>query len=113
MYQLLATHMQVTDYLGTSRENVSQRIDMAGLNAAQVELTIFEDPGGAFVQVDLDQSNDGENWSSVGSRGPFGLGYNLLQAFTGLKGRYVRVRLYLTDFGNPTVVAFGINRSRQ
>jgi hypothetical protein len=116
MYELLARQMYVTDVSGapTSVPNVSRTIEMEGSNAVRVEMTVFAltlDP----ITVNYYVSDDDENWAYLTQQTGIGYGYTLLNAVTGIKAKFLRLRPFIELPGSTgiAIVGFGINKSVQ
>ena len=97
---------------GTLSE-VSQAVTMDGANSAQVDVVIFSLTGTTpQVAVQLQESNDLENWRDKGSVTNITLaGYTLLSAVTAIATAYVRVKMTLSGTIPVAVVSAGLNTS--
>jgi hypothetical protein len=96
---------------GTTVE-VSQPVALQGNNAVQVEMTVFRLTA-TNVSVQLQLSNDLENWTDEGSaQTTTAEGYKLFTKITSLAAAYARLEFTLTGSG-VGVYAAGINLSAQ
>lgn len=107
MYHQLASRLA----LGTDATEVSQPVNMAEANAAQMEATVFY-IAGSGLEFQLQSSNDLENWQPVDSAVGVGLGFTLLAALQDIAAAYVRIA-YTTDGSTTAVFAAGLNTSSQ
>lgn len=104
MYTQVASKLAVVS--GTTA--FSQAVAMAGANAALFEFTVFA-KGGGDVDVQLQGSNDLENWEEVGAAtGGNAVGYFASTAQTAIAYQYVRL-MYTQNTSGTAIVAAGIN----
>lgn len=110
MYQVLATKLYLSAS-GTASE-VSTAVSMEGANSVQVDYTIFSLTGSSpEVSLQLQHSNDLENWTNLGSPSPTtSVGWKLGPSATAVTAAYVRVKyLFSAGSGQTAVIAAGIN----
>jgi hypothetical protein len=101
--------------LSTTLSEVSQAVSMDGANSAQVDIVVISLSGsGATVTVQLQESNDLENWKDKGSgTAPTAVGYTLAAAVTAISSAYVRVKATASGTTPIAVVSIGLNTSLQ
>lgn len=107
MYTSLCSKLAVTD----AKDEFSPAVSMAGNNAVQIEATLFNNTATSLT-VDLQGSNDGQNFSSITVYPGFLLGYNAPNKSTGIGFEQVRLRYAVVGSG-VIIVAAGINTSFQ
>lgn len=110
MYQVLATKLYLSAS-GTASE-VSTAVSMEGANSVQVDYTIFSLTGSTpTVRLQLQQSNDLENWTTLGSQSTKdSVGWTLGPSATAVTAAYVRVKYDFSAGSSQTaVIAAGIN----
>ena len=91
----------------TGGDAYSQAVSMAGANAVEVECTIFNLGGATSLSITVQQSNDLQNWSNVGSSTTAVLGFTRLSQ-SSIAGQYVRL-LYRVVGTGTIIMAAGIN----
>lgn len=94
---------------------VSQAVTMDGANAAQVDVVVFSLSGTSpQVSIQLQESNDLENWRDRGSATTISaVGYTLTAAVTAIATAYVRVKVTASGTSPVTVVSAGLSTSLQ
>jgi hypothetical protein len=99
----------------SSLSDVSQAVTMDNANAAQFDVVVFALSGSSpQVSVQLQESNDLENWRDKGSATVISaVGYTLAAAVTGIATAFVRVKVTLSGTTPISVVSIGINTSLQ
>ena len=103
MYSELASKCAVT--FGT--KEFTQAVDMAGANGAQCEVTCFV-KGGGNVSLQLQGTNDLQNWTDVGTAiSVTAVGF-FTGSITGVGYQYVRIELDQATSGTA-ILACGIN----
>lgn len=103
MYAAVSNKLSVVN--GT--DQFSSAVAMSGANAARVELTVFANSA-TSLSIDLQGSNDLQNWAIVGSAHTgYTVGYNSF-AETAVSFQFVRLRYYVVGTGT-IIVAAGIN----
>jgi len=104
MYHSFADKLVVTGL------QVSQAIDMHDANAAQIELTIYDLGGAVALLLDIQGSNDLQNWETLDSTSfpSTGFAYHQVQS---IAFAYVRLR-YDLDGPGAAIVAIGANTAR-
>lgn len=108
MYYPLSSKLCVV----TGTDQFSAAIAMNGDNAVQLEATVFTLGGATSLTLDLQGSNDTQNWSSITVSAGLVLGYSAPNKSTGVGYAFVRVRYSGVDAGT-IIVASGLNTSRQ
>ena len=108
MYYRVADRLAIT----TSAAGYLQAVNMAGANAVLTDLVVINKGGSCTFTAQLQQSNDLENWSNVGSPVTMtttDLGYTTLGA-TSISGQHVR--LVLTTSANTVIASAGISTAQ-
>lgn len=108
MMTLLASKLAVVD--GT--DAVSAAVPMEGYNAVQADAVIFELGGATGLTVDLQGSNDRENWATIVTSTGMVLGFNAPALRTAVGWAWVRLR-YTVEGTGSVIVSAGINTSVQ
>ena len=105
MYTQVASKLHVP----TGTPCYSQAVSMEGGNAIGVELTVFNDGGGAGVTVAYEVSNDLENWDNGATLlSSIGVGYDYQSVSSpSMASRYVRLVYNAEE--QDCIVAAGIN----
>ncbi len=107
MYTRLTEHLCVT----SSTVQATRAVCMGYADAVQLDVVVFVMPEGANLTVDLQGSNDGENWISVGTFNAFVPGYSAMGPTTNIAWRYVRV-VVSSDNAGTSIVAIGLNAAQ-
>jgi len=113
MYQQLFTRLGLT---GSGTYEVSQPVSMQGANAAQVDVVVISLAGTSpTVTLQLQESNDLENWKDKGSSSGAlsATGYTLVAAVTAISSGYVRVKATAGGTSPVAVLSVGLNTSQQ
>ncbi len=109
MYAKLADKLSVTTALSP---DFSPAVSMAGANAFRVELTIFAVVAAATLTVEVQGSNDLQNWgTALAAVAGLTVGYNSPATFQGTAIAFAYVRLKYTSVGagGAVILASGIN----
>lgn len=113
MYQVLTTKLYMSNSTTPAYSTV---VSMDGSNAAQVDYTVFFLSGSGIptVRVQLQQSDDMENWADLGSPSTTtAAGFILGPSSTGITAKYLRVKYDFSLGTAPTaIVAAGINTTK-
>lgn len=110
MYTQLASRLAVSQAAGAE---VSQAVSMEGNNAGKVEITVYNlVTGGTSVTLDIDGSNDMQNWSQIAQYTGIGVGYGAQANATAIAYQYVRLKYACVGSGGVAIVAAGVNLSR-
>lgn len=99
---------------GSVTSEVSQAVEMQGANAAQVSAIVFalSGSGSPAVSLQLQESNDLENWSDKGSAtSATAVGFKMCTAVTSIAAAYIRLKITLAGGATTAVVAGGVNTS--
>ncbi|NUN51015.1 MAG: hypothetical protein HUU15_19590 [Candidatus Brocadiae bacterium] len=107
MYAALATKLSVVN----SVDQFSPAVPMDCANAVQLEVTIFNLTATSLT-VEIQGSNDMQNWSVVTTNTGLVVGYSAPTKSTGVGFRYVRLRYSIVGTG-LAIVAAGVNTSAQ
>ena len=92
------------------QSEVSQAVAMEGYNTVNSELVMFS---GGTVNMEYEESNDLENWTSVSAVNSISAPYTLLGSKT-ITCAYVRMRCTENEpEGATALVSYGINLSAQ
>ncbi|KAF0244130.1 MAG: hypothetical protein FD180_2791 [Planctomycetota bacterium] len=103
MYAAVSNKLSVVNGV----DQFSSAVAMSGSNAARVEFTIFANSA-TSLSIDLQGSNDLQNWAIVGSAHTgYVVGYNSF-AETAVSFQFVRLRQYVVGTGT-VIIAAGIN----
>ena len=103
MYAAVSNKLSVVNGV----DQFSSAVSCQGANAARVEFTIFANSA-TTLSIDLQGSNDLQNWALVGvAHTGFTVGYNSF-AETAVSFQFVRLRCYVVGTGT-IIVAAGIN----
>jgi hypothetical protein len=107
MYTRVASNVAVVS--GTP--GYSQAVSMADANALQLDLTLIA-KGGGDLGVQVEGSNELENWDAIGSSVDLtAIGYNQTAdatKFTGIAHQYVRLK-YTQSVSGTAIISAGIN----
>jgi len=110
MYTQLASRLSVSQAAGAE---VSQAVSMEGNNAGKVEITIYNlASGGTSLTLDIEGSNDMQNWSQIVQYTGIPVGYGAQSNATAIAYQYVRLKYLCVGSGGIAIVAAGINVSR-
>lgn len=112
MYQPLYTRLALTNAAASTTTEFSQSVSMQGANAAQVDAVVYSFSG-TSVALQLQSSNDLENWKDLGAPTPATLtavGYTLFSVITAIGAGYIRLKVtYVTAGAASCVLAAGVN----
>lgn len=108
MYTQVATKLAVVN--GT--DQFSSAVAMDGNNAVQVEATVFNLGGATSLVIEVQGSNDQQNWTVITTNSGLVLGYSAPSKSTGIAFAFVRYRFSVTGTGT-ILVAAGLNTSLQ
>lgn len=89
MYVDLAEHL----VLSSAADQFTPAVSMAGANAVQLNVVVLVIPGATTLTVDIQGSNDMENWASLGTFNPTGVGFFSSAHVSAVQWQYVRVRM--------------------
>ena len=106
-YSQLSTKLAVVN--GT--DEFSQAVMMDG-NAVQLDATIYNLGGATSLTIEIQGSNDRQNWSVVTTNNGLVLGYSSPAKSTGVGFACVRLRYSVSGAGT-VIVAAGVNTSLQ
>jgi hypothetical protein len=111
MYQKLSDKLVVTT---TASPEFSFAVPMEGSNAVQAELTIYAVVAAATLTVEMQGSNDLQNWSQVlAPVTNLTVGYTAttLKA-TAVAFQYVRIKFSSVGIGGSVILSCGVNTSQ-
>lgn len=112
MYSQVFSRLHVS---GSGSAEYSQAVQVGEANAAQMDLVVYAITGSsATLTIQLQESNDLENWKDKGSASTAtAIGYTLGSLTTSISSSYVRMKISITGTTPSSVVAAGISVSRQ
>lgn len=108
-YSLLAARLAVTN----GQDNFSSPIPMNGGNAVQVESVCFNLGGSTSYTIEVQGSNDGNNYSVVTTNAGLVLGYNAPTKSTGVGFSMIRFRYSVSAGSGTIIISAGANISHQ
>ena len=108
MYTKLYERLVIID---TTAPEYSQAVSIEGFNAAFPEIVTFTFSGLTNVKVQLQESNDLENWRDKGTVNTVSaIGYTSGTVVTACAAAYVRLKIYTTGTGTA-ILSAGLNLS--
>ncbi len=110
MYTQLASRLAITTSGGAE---YSQAVSLDNMNAAKVEITIYNLASGASsVTLDIEGSNDMQNWSQIVQYTGIGIGYSAQANSTSIAYQFVRLKYLSVGGGGTAIIGAGINLAR-
>lgn len=99
--------------LSTTTPEYSQAVNMDGFNAALVEIVTTVYGASASIAIQVQISNDLENWTSAPTGGTVtvtAIGYTTASVATGIAAAYVRVKV-TSSAAVTSILSLGVNLS--
>ncbi|MCE9581750.1 MAG: hypothetical protein K8T20_04450 [Planctomycetes bacterium] len=110
MYTQLASRLSATTSEGAE---YSQAVSMDNSNAAKVEITIFNlATGASSVTLDIEGSNDMQNWSQIVQYTGIGVGYSAQSNATAIAYQFLRLKYLCVGGGGVAVIGAGVNLAK-
>lgn len=110
MYNRLYERLVIID---TTSPEYSQAVNMDGYNTVFPEIVVFTYSGLTNVKVQVQESNDLENWRDKGTVNTMtAIGYTAGNVVTAFAATYARLKVYTTGTGTA-ILSAGVNLSVQ
>lgn len=97
--------------LSSAADQFSPAVSMAGANAVQLNVVVLVIPGATTLTIDIQGSNDMQNWASLNTFTTTVVGYVSTAKSTAVQWQYVRVRMNSNTAGN-SIVTIGLNTAQ-
>ncbi len=89
---------------------VTRAASMAGANAVQLDVVVFVNSAAATLTLDIQGSNELQNWVSLGTFATTTVGYVSAAKVTNIQWQYVRVRISIAT--GTAILSIGLNTAR-